>query len=83
MSKQLTVKDIAKAVEQMRENGMTDTEIADTPIYIGDDDELNGIHTAWYVNIIDPNDEDDADFVEMIDEDHHNIPLKNKAILIS
>ena len=83
MSRQLTVKDIAKAVEQMRKNGMTDTEIADTPIYIGNDDELNGIHTAWYVNIIDPNNKDDEDLVEMINEDYHNIPLKDKAILIS
>ena len=83
MSKQLTVKDIAKAVEQMRKNGMNDVEIANTPIYIGNDDELNGIHTAWYVNIINPNNEDDADFVEMINEDHHNIKVNGNAIVIS
>ena len=81
--KQLTIKDITKAMEKMKERGMTDNEIADTQIYIGNEDELNGIHTAGYVDIIKDNDDAYADIIEMINEDHHNIKLDGNAILIS
>ena len=62
---------------------MTTKEIIELPVYLGNDDELNGIHTAWYVQPVDPDKEDDADFVELINEDHHNIEIKGKSILIS
>lgn len=80
---QLTLGDIIKAMEKMKERGMTDSEIEETPIYIGNDDELNGIHTAWYVDIIKDNDDAYADIIEMINEDHHNIKLDGNAIIIS
>ena len=80
---QLTMGDIIKAMEKMKERGMTDSEIEETPIYIGNDDELNGIHTAWYVDIIKDNDDAYADIIEMINEDHHNIKLNGNAIIIS
>lgn len=81
--KQLKINDIIVAINKMKKSGMTEKEIKETPIYIGDDDELNGIHTAWYVNIVDPNNEEDADFVEMINEEGHNIKCNGKCILIS
>lgn len=82
--KQLVMGDILNlAAALQKEEGMTVKEIAQLPIYLGRDDELNGIHTAWYVQPIDPNSEDDADLVEMINEDYCNIKIKNKAILIS
>ena len=80
---QLTIEDILKVIQKLLDEGMTITEIAKLPIYIGDDDELNGLHTAWYVQPIDSNNEDDADFVELINEDMHNHTLTGKAILIS
>ena len=83
MSKQLIIGDIIEAIEKMKERGMTSEEIKNTPIYIGNDDELNGIHTAWYVDIIKDNDDAYADIIEMINEDHHNIKLDGNAILIS
>lgn len=66
-----------------KEEGMTVKEIAQLPIYLGRDDELNGIHTGWFVQPIDPNSEDDADLIELINEDCCNIEIKGKAILIS
>ena len=56
------------------------------PIYLGDDDELNGIHCGWYTNLVDSNDTEDEDnmyTVEMINERRGNIELNGKAILIS
>lgn len=82
--KQLIMGDILNlAAALQKEEGMTVKEIAQLPIYLGRDDELNGIHTAWYVQPIDPNSEDDADLVELINEDRCNIEIKGKAILIS
>lgn len=81
--KQLKMGDILKAAEEMKKSGMTEKEIKETPIYIGDDDELNGIHTAWYVNIVDPNKEEDAGFIYMINKEGHNIKCNGKCILIS
>ena len=81
--KQLTMKDILDIAHTLAKSGMSSEEIHKLPIYIGNDDELNGIHTAWYGQVIDSNKEDDADFVELINGDYCNIKLNGKAILIS
>ena len=80
---QLTVGDILKFVEEMYNAGMSTKEVAALPVYLGDDDELNGIHCAWYTNLVDANKQEDADFVEMINEARCNIKLDGKALLIS
>lgn len=78
--KQLTMCEILGLVEHLKAQGMTDEEIKALPVYIGDDDELNGIHTAYCCEQIDSNDED-IDF--LINADCCNIMLSGKAILIS
>ena len=80
---QLTMNDILSFCAELRKQGMTMKEIKELPIYIGNDDELNGIHCGWYTNLVDTNNEEDADLVELINEDRCNIELKGKAILIS
>ena len=80
---QLTLGDILDFAAQLRRNDMSLEEFRNLPIYLGQDDELNGIHTGWYVNLIDSDEEEDADFVELINEDRCNIKLNGKAILIS
>ena len=80
---QLTIGDILSFIKQMQNDGMTLKEIAALSVYLGQDDELNGIHTAWYTNLVDPNNPEDADFVELINDDGCNIEIKGKAILIS
>lgn len=81
--KQLTVGDIMEFAWQLKKSGMSDREVKSLPVYLGRDDELNGIHTAWYTNLVDPNNPEDEDFVELINEDRCNIKLEGKAILIS
>ena len=83
MSKQLTMGDVLELVKELKEQGMTLREIKKKPIYIGDDDELNGIHCGWYRQMIDPANEEDADLIEMINEDSHNFEVTGKSILIS
>ena len=81
--KQLKVGDIMLFIKQLQKEGMVLGEIMEFPIYLGNDDELNGIHCAWYTNFVDPNNPEDADLVEMINEDRCNIKIEGKAILIS
>ena len=50
---QLTINDIFVICAHLRQKGMTIEEIKALPIYLGDDDELNGIHTAWALDFID------------------------------
>lgn len=81
--RQCTLGNILAVVSELKNQGMSIKEISDLPVYIGDDDELNGIHCAWYAQTVDQNNEDDADLVEMINERSGNFEIKGKAILIS
>ena len=80
---QLTIDNILAFCAELRKQGMTMEEIKALPIYLGNDDELNGIHCGWYTNLVDIDNEEDEDLIELINEDRHNIELKGKAILIS
>jgi hypothetical protein len=80
---QLKMGDILAFCAELRAQGVTMEEIKALPIYLGNDDELNGIHCGWYTNLVDINNPEDADLVELINEDRCNIELKGKAILIS
>ena len=82
---QLTVGDILVLVKQLKDEGMGLKEIYNLPIYIGNDDELNGIHCAWCTDLVDSDNEDEdiQYLVELINERRCNIKLNGKAILIS
>lgn len=83
--KQLTLGEILVFANQLKKSGMTDREIITLPVYIGDDDELNGIHCAWETSIIDANDKSESGqyILEMVNERSANYKLTGKAILIS
>ena len=84
MIEQLTVKELYIRLEQVRkELGLTGEEFEKLPIYLGDDDEMNGIHCAWYCEGINSDNEDDEDIVDMINERSGNVELNGKGILIS
>jgi hypothetical protein len=79
---QLTLKDILLTAVDLAETMETE-DILNLPMYIGDDDELNGVHCAWYGQVVNSNSDDDAEFVDLINENADNIALNGKAILIS
>lgn len=82
---QLRLKNIVGLYVDLRNKGMSEEEVLDLPIYIGNDDELNGIHTAWYCEKLDSEDKNEnMDYLmELINEDCHNRKLNGKGILIS
>lgn len=85
MNGQLTLGEVLKVARYLKRQGLSQKEVNEFPIYIGNDDELNGIHTAWYVQTISPNsnDTDDQYYEEMINQDCCNIKLTRDSILIS
>lgn len=82
---QLKIRDIFILCAKLRADGMSMEDIKDLPIYLGNDDEVNGIHTGWALDFIDSNNTTDEDewMVEMINEDRFNVKLNGKAVVIS
>lgn len=83
---QLTLGNILEFINQLKEQGMTMEEIKKLPIFIGDDDELNGIHCGWYTNLIDADDKDPDNvyLIGMINDTLWGTKFETgKAILIS
>ena len=78
--KQLTLKDINDVITLLLNDG---EDLGNYPIYLGRDDELNGIHTGWFINILNSDDSGSKDFIEMINDDRCNVEFKNHGILIS
>jgi hypothetical protein len=77
---QLKFGEILSLVEELRKQGMSIKEIKELPVYIGDDEELNGIHNAYFVEL--QNSEDsEFDINELID--NCSTKLNGKAVLIS
>lgn len=58
-------------------------EALQVPIYIGDDDELNGVHCAFGIDMLDIKEEYNEYLVHMINDTCINNEIKDKAILIS
>lgn len=82
--KNLTVGNILERIRHLKEDlKMTDAQIAKIPVFIGNDDELNGIHTAWYAQEICRTGEDDKYYFEMIEERRGNAEPADISFLIS
>lgn len=77
---QLTLHEIYNVAKALIEKGEN---LKNYPVYLGNDDELNGIHNGWYINILDVNDDDNEGFIELIEEDCCTTNLKAKGVLIS
>lgn len=77
---QLTLHEIYNVAKALIEKG---EDLKNYPVYLGNDDELNGIHNGWYINILDVNDDDNEGLIELIEEDCCTTNLKAKGILIS
>ena len=67
----------------MKQKGI---DLSKIKVFLGNDDELNGIHNAWYCELITNNGQEDNDFiVDLINEDYNNnkVEKDEKFILIS
>lgn len=80
---QLTMRDILRLVYKMQREGMSMEEIASLPVYLGDDEEFNGVHNGWCAELIDVKDKKCKNIVELVNSRKQNIKLNGKAVLIS
>lgn len=81
--KQLKLGDIMDLAEYLKSEGMKEKDIQKMPVYLGDDEELNGIHMAFFVQPVDSDNAEDDDYIELINELPANIALEGKGVLIS
>lgn len=83
MNTQLTMQSILEVALKLEEQGL---DLSKIKVFLGNDDELNGIHNAWYCELITNNGQEDNDFiVDLINEDYNNnkVEKDEKFILIS
>lgn len=78
---QLKIKDLERLIEKLKKKYPLNYQ--EIPIYLGEDDELNGIHTGWYCQEINEKNKEDKEFIELINEYYSNVEFKEKAVLIS
>ena len=83
MNEQLTMEKILNVALAMKQKGI---DLSKIKVFLGNDDELNGIHNAWYCKLITNNGQENNDFiVDLINEDYNNnkVEKDEKFILIS
>ena len=82
MNTQLTMNDIYILCNMLKGRGC---DLSKIRVYLGNDDELNGVHNAWYCELVENNGEEENNFiVDLINENIGNNVKKNeKFILIS
>lgn len=83
MNTQLTMQKILDVALKLQKQGV---DLSKMRVYLGNDDELNGIHNAWYCESIKNNGSEDNNFiVDLINEDFGttNVKENENFILIS
>ena len=82
MNTQLTMQSILEVALKLEEQGL---DLSKIRVFLGDDDELNGVHNAWYCELVENNGEEENNcIVELINENiGNNVEENEKFILIS
>ena len=82
MNEQLTMEKILNVALAMKQKGI---DLSKIKVFLGNDDELNGVHNAWYCELVE-NDgkEENTMIVDLINENIGSSVKENeKFILIS
>lgn len=76
----LTISKILAYIELLKHMGYTEEEIKQMPIYLGNDEELNGVYEGGYIDLVDTDnpDENMTDVIQEYDRDFHG-----RCILLS
>ena len=82
MNTQLTMQSILEVALKLEEQGL---DLSKIRVFLGNDDELNGIHNAWYCELVENDGEEENNcIVELINENiGNNVEENEKFILIS
>ena len=82
MNTQLTMQNILEVALKLEKQGL---DLSKLRVYLGDDDELNGIHNAWFCELVENDGEEENNcIVDLINENiGNNVEENEKFILIS
>ena len=82
MNTQLTMQSILEVALKLEKQGL---DLSKLRVYLGDDDELNGVHNAWYCELVENDGEEENNYiVDLINENiGNNVEENEKFILIS
>ena len=82
MNEQLTMEKILNVALAMKQKGI---DLSKIKVYLGNDDELNGVHNAWYCELVENDGEEENNcIVDLINENiGNNVEENEKFILIS
>lgn len=82
MNTQLTMQSILEVALKLEEQGL---DLSKIRVFLGDDDELNGVHNAWYCELVENDgEEENTMIVDLINENIGSSVKENeKFILIS
>ena len=82
MNEQLTMEKILNVALAMKQKGI---DLSKIKVFLGNDDELNGIHNAWYCELVENDGEEENNcIVDLINENiGNNVEENEKFILIS
>ena len=82
MNTQLTMQSILEVALKLEKQGL---DLSKIRVYLGDDDELNGVHNAWYCELVENDGEEENNcIVDLINENIGSSVKENeKFILIS
>ena len=82
MNTQLTMQSILEVALKLEEQGL---DLSKIRVFLGNDDELNGVHNAWFCELVENDGEEENNcIVDLINENIGNYVKENeKFILIS
>ena len=82
MNEQLTMEKNLNVALAMKQKGI---DLSKIKVFLGNDDELNGIHNAWYCELVENDGEEENNcIVNLINENiGNNVEENEKFILIS
>ena len=82
MNTQLTMQSILEVALKLEEQG---SDLSKIRVFLGNDDELNGVHNAWYCELVENDgEEENTMIVDLINENIGSSVKENeKFILIS
>ena len=82
MNTQLTMQSILEVALKLEKQGL---DLSKIRVFLGNDDELNGIHNAWFCELVENDGEEENNcIVDLINENiGNNVEENEKFILIS
>lgn len=82
MNTQLTMQSILEVALKLEEQGL---DLSKIRVFLGNDDELNGVHNAWFCELVENDGEEENNcIVDLINENiGNNVEENEKFILIS